>query len=80
MSKAYDLNFVQSKPRFSRRSSDSLRTESQVQYHFDVEIVQFAKLFVKDGWHVLSLFIPKQIDKLFLGIVFSELYSIFILT
>ena len=60
-------------PKFSRSSSDSLRTESQKQRHFDVETVRLAKLFVKLGWHVLVLFIPKRIAKSFLDVVFREL-------
>ena len=45
-------------PKFSRSSSDSLRTESQIQGHFDVETVRLAKLFVKAGWHVLVYLYP----------------------
>ena len=53
-----------------------MRTESQMQRHFDVETVRFAKLFVKAGWHVLSFFISKRIDKLFLDVVLSELLKL----
>ena len=60
---------VFNQPTFSRSSSYSLRTESQIQCHFDVETVRFAKLFVKAGWHALRLFIPKRVDKLFLDVV-----------
>ena len=52
-------------PTFSRSSSDSLRTESQIQRHFDVETVRFAKVFINAGCQVLSLFIPERIDRLF---------------
>ena len=56
-------------PKFLRSSSDSLRRESQIQRHVDVETVRLAKLFDKAGWHVLGLFIPKQMAKSFLDVV-----------
>ena len=67
--KACHFSFVQGKaayrPTFLRSSSDSLRTESQIQRHFDVETDRFAKLFIKAGLYGLSLFIPKRTVKLF---------------
>ena len=55
-----------------RSSSDNFRTGTQIQRDFDTETVRFAKLFVKAGWHVLSLSAPKRIDKLFFDVVLSE--------
>ena len=63
-------------PKFPKSSSDRLRTESQIQRHFDVETVRFAKLFVKAGWHVLSLFVPKRINVLLSDVVLNQLLKI----
>ena len=44
-------------------SSDSLKTESKIQRHFDVETVRFAKLFVKADWLACFKFIYTQTDR-----------------
>ena len=63
-------------PTFREAAHTVLITKSQIQRHFDVGTIRFAKLFVKAGWHVLSLFIPKRIDKLFLDVVSSKLLKL----
>ena len=77
VSKAYHLSFVQSKSAsttyiFEKQLRQFENKESE-QRHLDLETVRFSKLFVEASWHVLSLFMPKQIDKLFLDVVLREL-------